>query len=96
MHIVVCTLVCIVCSIVLIFLFLGNKIYIPYMYLICLYTTIGFEPQLRKIVSQIRPDRQTLMWSATWPKEVQAIARDFLTDAYQVGVYMYTVYKSYL
>jgi ATP-dependent RNA helicase DDX5/DBP2 len=47
---------------------------------------MGFEPQLRKIVSQIRPDRQTLMWSATWPKEVQAIARDFLHDAYQVHV----------
>ena len=32
---------------------------------------------MRKIVSQIRPDRQTLCWSATWPREVQAIARDF-------------------
>ena len=32
---------------------------------------MGFEPQIRKIVDQIRPDRQTLMWSATWPKEVQ-------------------------
>jgi ATP-dependent RNA helicase DDX5/DBP2 len=39
---------------------------------------MGFEPQIRKIVSQVRPDRQTLMWSATWPKEVQALARDFL------------------
>jgi superfamily II DNA/RNA helicase len=39
---------------------------------------MGFEPQLRTIVSQIRPDRQTLMWSATWPKEVQQMARDFL------------------
>lgn len=47
---------------------------------------MGFEPQLRKIVSQIRPDRQTLMWSATWPKEVQNIARDFLENAYQVHV----------
>jgi ATP-dependent RNA helicase DDX5/DBP2 len=47
---------------------------------------MGFEPQIRKIVSQIRPDRQTLMWSATWPKEVQAMARDFLTDPYQVHV----------
>ena len=28
---------------------------------------MGFEPQIRKIVSQIRPDRQTLMWSATAP-----------------------------
>ena len=47
---------------------------------------MGFEPQLRKIVSQIRPDRQTLMWSATWPREVQNIARDFLSDPYQVHV----------
>ncbi len=39
---------------------------------------MGFEPQLRKIVSQIRPDRQTMMWSATWPKEVQQLAHDFL------------------
>src|SRR6201989_1949555 len=36
---------------------------------------MDFEPQIRKIVSQIRPDRQTLMWSATWPKEVQQLAR---------------------
>lgn len=41
---------------------------------------MGFEPQIRKIVSQIRPDRQTLLWSATWPKEVQALARDFMMD----------------
>ncbi len=34
--------------------------------------------------SQIRPDRQTLLWSATWPKDVQSIARDFLKDFYQV------------
>lgn len=45
---------------------------------------MGFEPQIRKIVSQIRPDRQTLMWSATWPKEVQGMARDFLHNYYQV------------
>lgn len=32
---------------------------------------MGFEPQIRKIFDQIRPDRQVLMWSATWPKEVQ-------------------------
>src|SRR6185369_12868552 len=32
---------------------------------------MGFEPQIRAILSQIRPDRQTLMWSATWPKEVR-------------------------
>ena len=47
---------------------------------------MGFEPQIKKIVSQIRPDRQTLMWSATWPKEVQNISRLFQNDAYEVHV----------
>ena len=35
---------------------------------------MGFEPQIRKIVDLIRPDRQTLMWSATWPKEVKGMS----------------------
>lgn len=43
---------------------------------------IGFEPQIRKILEQIRPDRQTLMWSATWPKEVRRLAADFLGEDY--------------
>merc|ERR1711953_691939 len=41
---------------------------------------MGFEPQVRKITSQIRPDRQTLMWSATWPREVQKLARDICRE----------------
>ncbi|KAG0502422.1 hypothetical protein HPP92_002494 [Vanilla planifolia] len=45
---------------------------------------MGFEPQIRKIVSQIRPDRQTLYWSATWPKEVEQLARQFLYNPYKV------------
>lgn len=47
---------------------------------------MGFEPQIRKIVDQIRPDRQTLMWSATWPKSVQSLARDYLKDYIQVNI----------
>ncbi|CAD0025933.1 unnamed protein product [Aureobasidium pullulans] len=47
---------------------------------------MGFEPQIRKIISQIRPDRQTCMWSATWPKEVRALAQDFQHDFIQVNV----------
>lgn len=43
---------------------------------------MGFEPQMRQIVSQIRPDRQTLMWSATWPREVRNLARDFLGNEF--------------
>lgn len=41
---------------------------------------MGFEPQIRSLVSQIRPDRQVLMWSATWPKEVESLAGDFLPN----------------
>ncbi|KAJ1610799.1 putative RNA-dependent helicase p68 [Cryptosporidium canis] len=41
---------------------------------------MGFEPQIRKLVSQIRPDRQTLLWSATWPREVQKLARDLCKE----------------
>jgi len=47
---------------------------------------MGFEPQIRKILSQIRPDRQTLLWSATWPREIQQLARDFTKDPIQVNI----------
>ncbi|XP_059178867.1 probable ATP-dependent RNA helicase DDX5 [Physella acuta] len=47
---------------------------------------MGFEPQIRKIIEQVRPDRQTLMWSATWPKEVRRLAEDFLQDYVQVNI----------
>eukprot|EP00485_Elphidium_margaritaceum_P019449 CAMPEP_0202725900 /NCGR_PEP_ID=MMETSP1385-20130828/184336_1 /ASSEMBLY_ACC=CAM_ASM_000861 /TAXON_ID=933848 /ORGANISM="Elphidium margaritaceum" /LENGTH=662 /DNA_ID=CAMNT_0049392105 /DNA_START=268 /DNA_END=2256 /DNA_ORIENTATION=+ len=39
---------------------------------------MGFEPQLNAIMNQIRPDRQMLMFSATWPKEVRALAKKYL------------------
>jgi len=47
---------------------------------------MGFEPQIRNIVErQDMPQggnegRQTLMFSATFPKEIQMLARDFLQD----------------
>ncbi|KAK0089455.1 hypothetical protein PV326_004480 [Microctonus aethiopoides] len=47
---------------------------------------MGFEPQIRKIIEQIRPDRQILMWSATWPKEVRALAEDFLSNYTQLNI----------
>lgn len=47
---------------------------------------MGFEPQIRKIIEQIRPDRQVLMWSATWPKEVQTLAEDFLNEYIQINI----------
>lgn len=47
---------------------------------------MGFEQQIRQIVGQIRPDRQTLLWSATWPKEIQRLARDFTNEPIQVTI----------
>ena len=47
---------------------------------------MGFEPQIKKILEQIRPDRQTLMFSATWPKEVQKLAHEYLKDFIQVTI----------
>ncbi|CAG0922193.1 unnamed protein product [Notodromas monacha] len=45
---------------------------------------MGFEPQIRRIVDQnnMPPTklRQTLMFSATFPKEIQMLARDFLNN----------------
>ncbi len=49
---------------------------------------MGFEPQIRSIMSQV-PDnhnRQTLLFSATWPKEIQKLAFDFLLDPIQINV----------
>ena len=36
------------------------------------------------IHNQIRPDRQTLYWSATWPREVESLTRQFLRNPYKV------------
>ena len=43
---------------------------------------MGFEPQIRRIVEQedMSRDRQTLMFSATFPRNIQMLARDFLND----------------
>lgn len=47
---------------------------------------MGFEPQIRKIVKEIPTRRQTLMYTATWPKEVRNIASDLLVNPVQVYI----------
>lgn len=47
---------------------------------------MGFEPQIRKIVKEVPARRQTLMYTATWPKEVRKIAADLLTNPVQVNI----------
>ncbi|TPX43029.1 hypothetical protein SeMB42_g04893 [Synchytrium endobioticum] len=43
---------------------------------------MGFEPQIRRIVEKedMPKQRQTLMFSATFPRNIQILARDFLRD----------------
>lgn len=45
---------------------------------------MGFEPQIRKVVAHVPQQRQTLLFSATWPREVRQLASDFLKNPVQV------------
>ncbi|CAH2091271.1 unnamed protein product [Euphydryas editha] len=47
---------------------------------------MGFEPQIRQALEEVPYDRQILMFSATWPKEVQHLAKDYLGEFVQVNV----------
>jgi ATP-dependent RNA helicase DDX46/PRP5 len=39
---------------------------------------MGFEPQIKMILQNIRPDRQTVLFSATFPKQIEKLARSIL------------------
>lgn len=47
---------------------------------------MGFEPQVMKILSQIRPDRQTVLFSATFPRAMEALARKVLKKPLEITV----------
>jgi len=47
---------------------------------------MGFAPQINRIVAQIPPYRQTLLFSATMPPEVEALARKYLRKPLVVQV----------
>jgi len=47
---------------------------------------MGFEPQIRKILLSVPASRQTLFYTATWPKNVRNIANEFMRGAYTVTV----------
>jgi len=42
---------------------------------------MGFEPQIQKIMAHLPPGRQTLFYSATWPREVRQIAEKFVRNS---------------
>lgn len=41
---------------------------------------LGFEPQIRKILSYLRPQRQTVMTSATWPYAISDLAQHYMAN----------------
>ncbi|XP_008484723.1 ATP-dependent RNA helicase DDX42 [Diaphorina citri] len=45
---------------------------------------MGFEPQVRSICDHVRPNRQTLLFSATFKKRIEKLARDVLTDPIKI------------
>lgn len=47
---------------------------------------MGFEPQIRRICSELPKERQTMMWSATWPREIQDLAAEFMNNYEQIAV----------
>ncbi|RUS73987.1 hypothetical protein EGW08_018255, partial [Elysia chlorotica] len=47
---------------------------------------MGFEPQVMKIIDNVRPDRQTVMFSATFPRQMEALARRILNKPIEVQV----------
>ncbi|KAH0795857.1 P-loop containing nucleoside triphosphate hydrolase protein [Histomonas meleagridis] len=47
---------------------------------------LGFEPQVLRIASQLRTDRQSLMFSATFPHVVERCARKLLTNPIEIVV----------
>src|SRR5947209_6054162 len=62
---------------------------------------LGFEPDIRAIVAMLpsppthlnldaapskNPTRQTLLFSATWPEEIQKLGREFVFDPIHITI----------
>jgi len=46
----------------------------------------GFEDDIREIIGMTHKERQTCLFSATWPEAIRNLAREFLTDPVKVTV----------
>jgi ATP-dependent RNA helicase DDX46/PRP5 len=47
---------------------------------------MGFEPQVMRIIDNCRPDKQMVMFSATFPRQMEALARRILQKPVEVAV----------
>lgn len=48
--------------------------------------SFGFEPQIKAVLNQVRPERQTLLFSATYDDEVQNLSLEYLIDPVQITI----------
>lgn len=48
--------------------------------------TLTILLQVRSLLGQVRPDRQTLLFSATMPRKVESLVRDALTAPIRITV----------
>ncbi|WMV46109.1 hypothetical protein MTR67_039494 [Solanum verrucosum] len=47
---------------------------------------MGFEPQIREVMRNLPVKHQTLLFSATMPAEIEALAQDYLTNPVRIKV----------
>jgi ATP-dependent RNA helicase DDX5/DBP2 len=47
---------------------------------------MGFEPQIREVMQSLRPEHQTMLFSATMPEEIEAMVDDYLKNPVRVKV----------
>ena len=47
---------------------------------------LGFEPQISKVLELVRPDRQLVMFSATFPPSIERLARKTLHDGLEIVI----------
>jgi len=47
---------------------------------------MGFEPDIKKILQYLPKERQTAMFSATWPQEIQKLAQQYIKSPIHVTI----------
>jgi ATP-dependent RNA helicase DDX46/PRP5 len=47
---------------------------------------MGFEPQIALILQNVRPDRQVILFSATFPQSIEKLAKAVLTYPLEILV----------
>jgi len=47
---------------------------------------MGFEPEIKKILQYIPKERQTSMFSATWPQEIQKLSKQYIQSPIHVTI----------